>query len=185
MGSLPLSPGSWCTQGSIFAFPESVSQDLYKFWCLCGGVNGDLLQEGLGHTQVYCTQSPCPHSSPLLIYTSSRDTQTQFCFSLCGVSRSWCTQGMFEPSEHLWQVWGLILNMISLLLPSFWDFFFALEHGVSPQSCSNTAQLQLQRHSSFVHLQLYPEVEGRSFFLPYSWFGCLFPHHKYRRDSRV
>ena len=25
---------------------------------------------------------------------------------------------LFEPSEHLWWVWGLILNMISSLLPS-------------------------------------------------------------------
>ena len=56
---------------------------------------------------------PRPCSSPLLTHTSSRDTHTQFCLSLCGVSGSWCTQGVFEPSEHLWQVWGLILNMIS------------------------------------------------------------------------
>ena len=41
---------------------------LFKFWHLCGGVNGDLLQDGLCHTQVYCTQSPC--SSPLLTRTS-------------------------------------------------------------------------------------------------------------------
>ena len=33
---------------------------------------------------------------------------------------------MFEPSEHLWQVQGLILNVILPLLPSFWDFSFAL-----------------------------------------------------------
>ena len=25
---------------------------------------------------------------------------------------------LFEPSEHLWRVWGLILNVILLLLPS-------------------------------------------------------------------
>ena len=31
---------------------------LCKFWRLYGGVNGDLFQEGLRHTQVYCTQSP-------------------------------------------------------------------------------------------------------------------------------
>ena len=54
--------------------------------------------------------------------TSSGDTQTQFCLSLCGVSGSWCAQGMFEPSEHLWWVWGLILNVISPLLPSCWGF---------------------------------------------------------------
>ena len=42
-------------------------------------------------TQVCCTQSP--RGSPLLTRTSTRDTQTQFWLSLCGVSGSWCTQG--------------------------------------------------------------------------------------------
>ena len=36
-----------------------------------------------------------------------------------------------ESSKHLWRVWGLILNAISLLLPSCWGFPFALGHGVS------------------------------------------------------
>ena len=81
-GSLLLSPGSWCTQGSVCALQESVSPVLCKFWWLCRGVNGDLLlQEGLCHTQVYCTQSPCPCSSPLLTCISTGDTQTQFCLS--------------------------------------------------------------------------------------------------------
>ena len=31
------------------------------------------------------------------------DTQTQFWLSLCGVSRSWYTQDLFEPSEHVWR----------------------------------------------------------------------------------
>ena len=38
---------------------------------------------------------------------------------------------LFVPSEHLWQVWGLILNVISPLLPSCWGFSFALRRGVS------------------------------------------------------
>ena len=50
--------------------------------------------------------------------TSSRNTQTQLWLSLCGVSGSCWAQGLFEPSEHLWQLWGLFLNMISPLLPS-------------------------------------------------------------------
>ena len=33
---------------------------------------------------------------------------------------------LFEPSEHLWWVWDLILNTISPVLPSCWDFSFAL-----------------------------------------------------------
>ena len=42
---------------------------LCKFCQLYGGVNGDLLQEGLCLTQVCCTQSPCPCSRPLLTCT--------------------------------------------------------------------------------------------------------------------
>ena len=61
---------------------------------------------------------------------------TQFCLSLCGVPGTWCAQGMFEPSEHLWQVWGLILNTILPLLPSCLGISFALGCGISPQSCS-------------------------------------------------
>ena len=38
---------------------------------------------------------------------------------------------LFEPSEHLWWVWGLILNAILPLLPTCWGFSFALGHGVS------------------------------------------------------
>ena len=66
-------------------FPSPVSVLVALRW-----VNGNLLQEGLCHTQVYCTQSPCPCISPVLTRTSSGDTETQFCPSLCGVSGSWC-----------------------------------------------------------------------------------------------
>ena len=37
---------------------------------------------------------------------------------------------LFKPSEHLWQVWGLILKVILPLLQSCWGFSFALEGGV-------------------------------------------------------
>ena len=76
VGSLLLSPGSWCTQGFVCALQGSVSPVLCKFWQLYGGVHGDLQQEGLCHTQVYCTQSPCPCSRPLLTQTPTGDTQT-------------------------------------------------------------------------------------------------------------
>ena len=70
------------------------------------GLMGNLLQEGLCHTQVCCTQSPCFCSVPLLTCTYTGDTQTQLCLILCGVSGTWCTQGMFQPSKHLWWEWG-------------------------------------------------------------------------------
>ena len=116
---------------------------LCKFWQLCDGVNGDLLLESLCYTQISCTQSPCPCSNPLLTHTSTGDTQTQFCLSLCGVSGSWCAQGMFEPSEHLWMEWDLILNANSPLLWSAGaslplDVEYLLK--VAPMLCS--------RHSS-------------------------------------
>ena len=94
VGSLLLSSGSWCTQDFVCALQESVSLVLCKFWQLCGGVNDDLLQEGLCHTQVCFTQSPYPWSSPLLTRTTTGDTKTQLCLSLCAVSGSWCTQGL-------------------------------------------------------------------------------------------
>ena len=46
---------------------------LCKFWRLYGGVDGDLRQGGLCHTQVCYTQSPCPFGSPLLTHTSRED----------------------------------------------------------------------------------------------------------------
>ena len=63
---------------------KSLFPVLCKFWQLYGGINGSLLQEGLYHTHVCYTQSPCPCSRPLPTYTSTGDAQTQFCLSLCG-----------------------------------------------------------------------------------------------------
>ena len=40
-----------------------------------------------------------------------QETLTHSCLSLCGASGSWCTQGMFDPSECLWRVRGLIPNV--------------------------------------------------------------------------
>ena len=77
-------------------------------------------------------QSLCSCGRPLLTCTSTWDTQT-----FKGRSGSVCvaspgTQNVFfEPSKHLWQVWGLILSAISPLLPFCWGFSFALGHGVS------------------------------------------------------
>ena len=85
VGSLLISPGSWCTQGSVCALQESVSPVLFRFWQLCGGVNGNLLQESLCHTQVCCIQNPCPCSRSLPNHTSPGDTQTRFWLPLWGL----------------------------------------------------------------------------------------------------
>ena len=64
-------PFSWVLVHTRFCLcpPRVCFLVLCKVWQLCGGVNGDLLQEGLCHTQVCCTQSPCPCDNLLLIST--------------------------------------------------------------------------------------------------------------------
>ena len=79
-------------------------------------------------------RAPVPVAVHRRPHTSTGNSQTQFCLSLCGDSGSWCAQVSFEPSEHLWQELGLILNMNSPLLLSCWGCSFALRHGVSPHS---------------------------------------------------
>ena len=134
-------PFSWVLVHKVLFMSSEYFPVLCKFWQLYGGFNGHLLQEGLSHTQVCCTQSPCPCGSPLLTHTPTGDAQTQFCLSLCEVPGSWWTQGLYEPSEHLWWEWGLILNANSSLLPSCWSFSFAFRHGVSPHSRSSASHL--------------------------------------------
>ena len=85
-------------------------------------------------TQVCCNQSPCPHGRPLLTCTSAGDSQT-----LKGRSGSVSAVSLgpgahkisFEPSKHLWWIWGLIINKNCPLALSCWGFSFALGCGVS------------------------------------------------------
>ena len=58
-------PFSWVLVHVVLLCPPRVYFSVWcKFWQLCGGVSGNLLQEGLCHTQVNCTQSPCPCGRP-------------------------------------------------------------------------------------------------------------------------
>ena len=115
VGSLLLSSGSWCAQGFVCALQESVSQSFVSSGgSFYGGFNWDLLQERLCHTQVYRTQSPCPCSSPLLTCTSTGDTQTRFCLSLCGVSCTLFRNVLYHFEE---------IPFYSLLVDIFFLFF--------------------------------------------------------------
>ena len=60
-----------------------------------------------------------------------KETQTQVWFNLVGSLGPGAHQVLFGPSEHLWWVSGFILNVILPLLPSCWNFSFALGHEVS------------------------------------------------------
>ena len=88
-------PLSWVLVHTRFCLcpPRVCSPVFCKFWQLYGGVNGNLLQEGLCHTEVCCTQPYqsvllphcCPCGSPLLTRTSIGDTQTVLSQSLLGL----------------------------------------------------------------------------------------------------
>ena len=86
-------------KGPLCALQESVSPVLCKF-----SMVGLMATSCKTAYAVSRSTAPWPCSSPLLIRTSAGDTETQFYFSLCGVSGSWCAQGFFDPSKNLWWV---------------------------------------------------------------------------------
>ena len=129
-GSLLLSPGSWCTQGFVCGLQASVSQSFVSSRGSMVGLMETSSKRAYAIPRSTAPRAPAP-SSPLLTHTSTEDNQTQFCLSLCGVLGPGVDKVFFEPSEHLWRVWGLILNMILSLLPSCRGFSFALGRGVS------------------------------------------------------
>ena len=80
-------PFSWVLGNTRFCLcpPRVYFPVLCKYWQLCGGVNGDLLQECLCHTQVCYTQSPCPWGSTADPYLHRRHSNTVLCQSLWGL----------------------------------------------------------------------------------------------------
>ena len=115
-------------------------------------INGDLLQEGLCHR---LGDPGLLQPEPLPLWQATADphlySSVQFSRSVVsdsvrplyrrhsntGLVQSLGSLGpgsnkvLFEPSKYLWRVWGLTLNMILPLLPSFGGFSFALGCGVS------------------------------------------------------
>ena len=111
---------------------------LCEFWWLyCG------LMVTSSMSAYAITKSAAPRALLLQqsMYLHRRLSNTVLSQSLWGLW-VWCAQGLFEPSEQLWWEWGLILNVISPLLPSCRGFS-ALGRGVPPHSRSSTVQPQL------------------------------------------
>ena len=96
VGSLLLSPASWCIQGSVCALPESVSQS-----CVSSGssVVGELWPptRGLMPHPSLLRPEPRPLRQATADRTSSGDAQTQLWLGLCGISGSWCAQVCLSP----------------------------------------------------------------------------------------
>ena len=123
--SFLLGPG---VQGSVCALPESVSQS-------CVSSDGSVVRLMATSSKRACAipRSAAPRAPARVAgHCWPVPPQEILKHSSGSVSvGSWCPQGLSEPSEHLWQVWGLILNAILPLLLSFWGFSFALGRGVS------------------------------------------------------
>ena len=83
---------------------------------------------------------PYPHPEPLSLQQTTVNPYLHRRCSNTVLSQtlwrpwSWCTQGLFEPPECLWQEQSLILNANLPFLPSCWGFSFAFGHGISPHS---------------------------------------------------
>ena len=146
VGSLLLSPGSWCTKGFVCTLQESVSSVLCKFWWLNGGVNGDLLQEGLCYTQVCCTQSPC--SRPLLTHTSTGDIK----WVLGSITTSKASGGDGISVELFQSLKDDALKVLHSICQQIWktqqwpqdwesQFSFQSQRKTMPKNVKTTAQL--------------------------------------------
>ena len=118
VGSLLLSPGSWCTQGSDCACQEFLSQS-------CASSGSSIVElmttsSKRGYAIPTFTAARCGASAP---WQSTADAYILRRHKHSSVSVLWdlwilVCAGLFEPSEWFWQVWGLILNVILPLLPS-------------------------------------------------------------------
>ena len=105
-------------------------QSYVKFWWWYGGVNGDLLQEGLSHTKVHCSQIPCTtavhcwpiplqeilkHSSVSVSVESLGPGAHKVCLSPLSISGEYgvLLQMWFCPSYHLARA-SLSLDWVTL-----------------------------------------------------------------------
>ena len=97
-------------------------------WWLYGGANDNLLQDGLCH-MLFIPDLLQPE--PLFPWQATQTYKVKSGSVSVGSLSPGAQKVLFEPSEHIWGVQCLILNAILPLLPSYWDFFFALVCGVS------------------------------------------------------
>ena len=129
LGSLLLSPGSWRTQGFVCVLQVSVSPVLCKFWwLLMVGLMATSSKRACAIPRSAVPRAPAPaagHCWPIPLWEKFKHSNPVSVGSPCAHNV------LFEPSESLWWVWGLILNGILPLLPSCWGFSFALGCGVS------------------------------------------------------
>ena len=135
VGSLSFSPWSWCTR---FCCPiqESILTSYVSFGCSIVGLKSTSSKRAYAIPRYAAPRAPVPaanHCPPV-------PTQEMLKYSSISDSVGFLGPGvhsLFEPSEHLWHEWGLILNANLLLLPSCWGFSYAIGCEVLPHRCSS------------------------------------------------
>ena len=135
-----LGPG---TQGFVCALQDSISQSCVSSGSSMVGLMVTSAKRAYAILRSAAPRAPAPaagHCWPIPPQETLKHGSVSVSLGSLGPGG----HGLFEPSECLWKLCSLILNVISPLLPSCWGFFFAPGHGVSPQSHSSTAQPLLQ-----------------------------------------
>ena len=136
VGKSLVGPRTFVTVWALFWYSFSLVCGLSARW-LYGGANGNLLQEDLCHMPwlpgLLLPEPPSPQqaTADLCLLRRHSNTQRQVWLSLLwGLWVLMHTRFCLSP-QHLWWLWGLILNTILPLLPSYWGFSFALGCGIS------------------------------------------------------
>ena len=87
VGSLLISPGSWCTRLCL-CLQESVSPGLCRVWRLYGELMATSSKSAYAIPRSTTRRAPALQQSTADLGPTG-DAQTQFCLSLCGVCGSW------------------------------------------------------------------------------------------------
>ena len=147
MGSLLLSPGSWCIEGSVCAQQESISQSCVSSGSSMVGIMATSSKRAYVISRSAAPRAPAPWQATADLYLHRRHSDTVLSQSLGGL----CVLVHTRLFWALWtprREWGLILNANSPLLPSCWVFSFAFGCGVSPHGRSSAVQPPLKRLTS-------------------------------------
>ena len=139
--------GSWCTQGFVCTLQESVSQSCVSSVDSMVGLMVTSFKRAYAIPRSAVPRAPAPaavHCWPIPLQETLKHSSGSVSVESLGPG---AYKVCLSPQHFCW-VWGLILNVISQLLPSCWGFSFALGRGVSPQIRSSAVQPPLQRLSS-------------------------------------
>ena len=142
VGSLLLSPMSWCAQVSFVPSKSLFPQSRVTSGGSVVGLMATSFKRAFSTPRSTAPRAPVPSA----VQCWPVPPQETLKHSSVSVS-----VGSLGPCMHkVWALWasladvGLNLNTVSTLLPSCWGFSFALGHGESPQSHSSSMQPLLQ-----------------------------------------